>query len=142
MQELGKGTRRPAVVEKSGFRKVGGVGAGFMGASIAYVTAAAGIPVVLIDRDQQAADKGKAVSEKLVADSVGKGRLTKEEGEKLLSLVTPTPDYSALSDVDLVVEAVFEDRAVKKAVIEQVDAVIPAPPIFAPHTPPLTTTPP
>ena len=134
MQELGKGARRPAGVPKTEIKEVGVVGAGFMGASIAYVTAAAGIPVVLIDRDQEAADKGKAVSEKLVSDSVGKGRMTKEEGEKLLSLVTPTPDYLTLSDVDLVVEAVFEDRAVKKAVIEQVEAVIAPTTIFASNT--------
>ncbi|OHV83583.1 FAD-dependent oxidoreductase [Rhizobium sp. LCM 4573] len=134
MQELGKGARRPAGVPKTEFKKVGVVGAGFMGASIAYVTAAAGIPVTLIDRDQEAADKGKAVSEKLVADSIGKGRMTKEEGEKLLALITPTPDYSALSDASLVVEAVFEDRAVKKAVIQQVEAVIPETTIFASNT--------
>jgi 3-hydroxyacyl-CoA dehydrogenase/enoyl-CoA hydratase/3-hydroxybutyryl-CoA epimerase len=134
MQELGKGARRPAGVEKTEIKKVGVVGAGFMGASIAYVTAAAGIPVVLIDRDQEAADKGKAHSEKLVSDQVGKGRMTKEDGEKLLALVTPTPDYSTLADVDLVVEAVFEDRAVKKAVIEQVEAVISEDTIFASNT--------
>ncbi|SMF42716.1 3-hydroxyacyl-CoA dehydrogenase / enoyl-CoA hydratase / 3-hydroxybutyryl-CoA epimerase [Xaviernesmea oryzae] len=134
MQELGKGARRPAGVPKAEFRHVGVVGAGFMGASIAYVTAAAGIPVTLIDQTQEAADKGKSVSEKLVADSIGKGRMTKEEGEKLLSLITPTPDYSALSDAGFVVEAVFEDRAVKKAVIEQVEAVIPQTAIFASNT--------
>lgn len=133
-QELGKGARRPAGVPKSEFKKVGVVGAGFMGASIAYVTAAAGIPVVLIDRDQDAANKGKSVSEKLVADSVAKGRMTKEDGEKLLSLVTPTPDYENLSDADLVIEAVFEDRKVKKAVIEQIEAVIPATTVFASNT--------
>ncbi|MEN3150902.1 FAD-dependent oxidoreductase [Neorhizobium sp. IRAMC:178] len=134
MQELGKGARRPAGVPKTEFSKVGIVGAGFMGASIAYVTAAAGIPVTLIDRDQEAANKGKAHSEKLVADQVGKGRMTKEEGEKLLSLITPTPDYGALSDASLVVEAVFEDRAVKKAVIEAVEAVIPQTTIFTSNT--------
>ncbi|MBB6507811.1 3-hydroxyacyl-CoA dehydrogenase/enoyl-CoA hydratase/3-hydroxybutyryl-CoA epimerase [Rhizobium soli] len=134
MQELGKGARRPAGVPKSEFKKVGVVGAGFMGASIAYVTAAAGIPVVLIDQSQEAADKGKAVSEKLVSDSVAKGRLTKEEGEKLLSLVTATPDYSTLADADLVIEAVFEDRNVKKAVTEAVEAVIPETTIFASNT--------
>ncbi|MGK9054885.1 3-hydroxyacyl-CoA dehydrogenase NAD-binding domain-containing protein [Neorhizobium petrolearium] len=134
MQELGKGARRPAGVPKAEFRHVGVVGAGFMGASIAYVTAAAGIPVTLIDQTQEAADKGKSVSEKLVADSIGKGRMTKEEGEKLLSLITPTPDYSALSDAGFVVEAVFEDRAVKKAVIEQVEAVIPQTAVFASNT--------
>lgn len=134
MQELGKGARRPVGPPKTEFKKVGVVGAGFMGASIAYVTAAAGIPVTLIDRDQEAADKGKAHSEKLVADQVGKGRMTKEEGEKLLALITPTPDYTALSDASLVVEAVFEDRAVKKAVIEQVEAMIPETTIFASNT--------
>ncbi|WJR68185.1 3-hydroxyacyl-CoA dehydrogenase NAD-binding domain-containing protein [Neorhizobium sp. CSC1952] len=134
MQELGKGARRPAGVPKAEFKKVGVVGAGFMGASIAYVTAAAGIPVTLIDQTQEAADKGKSVSEKLVADSIGKGRMTKEEGEKLLSLITPTPDYSALSDAGFVVEAVFEDRAVKKVVIEQVEAVIPQTAVFASNT--------
>lgn len=134
MQELGKGARRPAGVPKSEFKKIGVVGAGFMGASIAYVTAAAGIPVVLIDQTQEAADKGKAVSEKLVAESVSKGRLTKEEGEKLLSLVTPTPDYATLADVDLVIEAVFEDRKVKKAVIEAIEAVISPTTVFASNT--------
>jgi 3-hydroxyacyl-CoA dehydrogenase/enoyl-CoA hydratase/3-hydroxybutyryl-CoA epimerase len=134
MQELGKGARRPAGQPKTEFKKVGVVGAGFMGASIAYVTAAAGIPVILIDRDQEAADKGKAHSEKLVAEQIGKGRMTKEDAEKLLSLITPTADYASLSDASFVVEAVFEDRNVKKAVIEAVEAVIPETTIFASNT--------
>ncbi len=134
MQELGKGARRPAGVEKKKLEKIGVVGAGFMGASIAYVSAAAGIAVSLIDRDDEAAAKGKAVSEKLVADSVAKGRMSKEDGEKLLSLITPTADYSTLSDVSLVVEAVFEDRQVKKDVIEKVEAVLPETAIFASNT--------
>ncbi|PWE57709.1 3-hydroxyacyl-CoA dehydrogenase [Metarhizobium album] len=134
MQELGKGARRPAGIEKSDLKKIGVVGAGFMGASIAYVSAAAGIAVTLIDRDLEAAAKGKAVSEKLVADSVGKGRMTKEEGEKLLSLITPAADYEGLHDVKLVVEAVFEDRNVKKVVIEAVEAVLPEDAIFASNT--------
>lgn len=134
MQELGKGARRPAGVEKKKLSKIGVVGAGFMGASIAYVTAAAGIAVSLIDRDEEAAAKGKAVSEKLVADSVSKGRMSKEDGEKLLSLITPTADYSTLSDVSLVVEAVFEDRQVKKDVIEKVEAILPETAIFASNT--------
>ncbi|OQP85874.1 3-hydroxyacyl-CoA dehydrogenase [Rhizobium rhizosphaerae] len=134
MQELGKGARRPAGIEKQKLAKIGVVGAGFMGASIAYVTAAAGIAVTLIDRDEEAAAKGKAVSEKLVADSVGKGRMTKEDGEKLLSLITPTADYATLSDVPLVIEAVFEDRQVKKDVIEKIEAVLPEGAIFASNT--------
>ena len=134
MQELGKGARRPAGIPKTELKKVAVIGAGFMGASIGYVTAAAGIPVVLIDRDQEAADKGKTVSEGLVQGSVQKGRLSKEEGEKLLSLITPTPDYAALADADLVIEAVFEDREVKKAVIEKVEAHLKEGAIFASNT--------
>jgi 3-hydroxyacyl-CoA dehydrogenase/enoyl-CoA hydratase/3-hydroxybutyryl-CoA epimerase len=134
MQELGKGARRPAGVEPTKFRKIGVIGAGFMGAGIAYVTARSGIPVVLIDRDQEAADKGKAHSEELVKGSIAKSKMSKEDGEKLLSLITATPDYSALADADLVIEAVFEDRGVKKTVTEAVEAVLPEGSIFASNT--------
>jgi len=134
MQELNKGARRPAGVPKTELKKIGVVGAGFMGASIAYVTAAAGFEVTLIDRDIEAATKGRGVGEGLVKDSVGKGRLTQEEGAALLSRITPSADYTDLKDADLVIEAVFEDRAVKKAVIEQVEAVIPETTVFASNT--------
>ncbi len=134
MQELGKGARRPAGQPKTELKKVGVVGAGFMGASIAYVTAAAGIPVTLIDRDIEAAIKGKSVGEGLVKDSIGKGRLTQDEGAALLSRITPSADYAYLKDADLVIEAVFEDRDVKKAVIEAVEAVLPAGAVFASNT--------
>ncbi len=134
LQELNKGARRPAGVEKSDIKKVGIVGAGFMGASIGYVTAAAGINVVLIDRDQEAADKGKATSEGLVTEAVKKSRMTKEQGEALLSLITPTSDYNDIADCDLVIEAVFEDRGIKKAVTEQVEAVLKPGAIFASNT--------
>jgi 3-hydroxyacyl-CoA dehydrogenase/enoyl-CoA hydratase/3-hydroxybutyryl-CoA epimerase len=134
MQELGKGARRPAHVPPTKFTKVGIVGAGFMGAGIAYVTAKAGIPVVLIDRDQAACDKGKAHSEELVKAAISKGKSTQEQGEKLLSLITATPDYGQLSDADLVIEAVFEDRGIKKVVTEAVEAVLPATSIFASNT--------
>ncbi|NBB49746.1 3-hydroxyacyl-CoA dehydrogenase [Rhizobium sp. CRIBSB] len=134
MQELNKGARRPAGQPKSEIKKVGVVGAGFMGASIAYVTAAAGINVVLIDRGMEAAGKGKTHSEGLVAGAVGKGKLTKDDGDKLLALITPSDDYGTLADADLVIEAVFEDRDVKKAVIENVEAVLPEGAIFASNT--------
>ena len=134
MQELGKGARRPAGIAPTKFKKIGVIGAGFMGAGIAYVTARAGIPVVLIDRDQEAADKGKAHSEELVKGGIAKGKVTKEDGEKLLSLITATPDYSQLADADLVIEAVFEDRGVKKTVTEAVEAVLPEGGIFASNT--------
>ncbi|MGY5806940.1 FAD-dependent oxidoreductase [Rhizobium sp. LEGMi198b] len=134
MQELGKGARRPAGQPKTELKKVGVVGAGFMGASIAYVTAAAGIAVTLVDRDMEAAGKGKAVSEGLVKESIGKGRLTQDEAAALLARVTPSADYADLKDADLVIEAVFEDRDVKKAVIETVEAVLPAGAVFASNT--------
>ena len=134
MQELGKGARRPAGIEPTKFKKIGVIGAGFMGASIAYVTARAGISVVLIDRDQEAADKGKAHSEELVKGGIAKSKMTKEDGDTLLSLITATPDYSQLADADLVIEAVFEDRGVKKTVTEAVEAVLPEGSIFASNT--------
>ncbi|MCX8996008.1 3-hydroxyacyl-CoA dehydrogenase NAD-binding domain-containing protein [Rhizobiaceae bacterium BDR2-2] len=134
MQELGKGARRPAGQPKTEFKKVGVVGAGFMGAAVAYVTAAAGIPVALVDRDQEAAEKGKAHAGETVKAAVGKGRLTTDEGNALLDLITPTADYGALSDATLVIEAVFEDRDVKKAVIEKVEAVLPDGAVFASNT--------
>ncbi|MEK1925343.1 MAG: FAD-dependent oxidoreductase, partial [Rhizobium giardinii] len=131
MQELGKGARRPAGIPKSELKQIGVVGAGFMGASIAYVAAAAGIEVTLIDRDMEAAEKGKAHSEGLVKDSIGKGRLTHDEATALLARITPSADYNDLKDVKLVVEAVFEDRQVKKDVIEKVEAVLAEDAIFA-----------
>ena len=134
MQELGKGARRPAGIPKSELKQIGVVGAGFMGASIAYVAAAAGIEVTLIDRDMEAAEKGKGHSEGLVKDSVGKGRLTQGEATALLARITPSADYNDLKDVKLVVEAVFEDRQVKKDVIEKVEAVLAEDAIFASNT--------
>jgi 3-hydroxyacyl-CoA dehydrogenase / enoyl-CoA hydratase / 3-hydroxybutyryl-CoA epimerase len=134
MQELNKGARRPAGVEKSVIKKVGIVGAGFMGASIGYVTAAAGIEVVLIDRDMDAANKGKATSEGLVADAQKKGRMSAEEGAALLALIKPTADYADIADCDLVIEAVFEDRGIKKTVTEQVEAVLKPGAIYASNT--------
>ncbi|TIO99984.1 MAG: 3-hydroxyacyl-CoA dehydrogenase, partial [Mesorhizobium sp.] len=109
LQELNKGARRPTGVPDSKFKKIGILGAGFMGAGIAYVTARAGIPVVLLDRDMESAEKGKAHSDSLISDQVKKGRAKPEEKDRLLSLITPTADYADLAGCDLVVEAVFED---------------------------------
>ena len=134
LQELNKGARRPAGVPETRFKKIGVLGAGFMGAGIAYVTAKAGIPVVLLDRDMESAAKGKAHSDSLVSDQVKKGRAKPEEKDKLLSLITPTADYADLAGCDLVVEAVFEDSAVKKSATEQAEAVLKSSAIFASNT--------
>ncbi|RWM09462.1 3-hydroxyacyl-CoA dehydrogenase NAD-binding domain-containing protein [Mesorhizobium sp.] len=134
LQELNKGARRPAGIPDTKFKKIGVLGAGFMGAGVAYVTAKAGIPVVLLDRDMESAEKGKAHSDSLISDQVKKGRAKPEEKDKLLSLITPTADYADLAGCDLVVEAVFEDSAVKKLATEKAEAVLKSSAIFASNT--------
>jgi 3-hydroxyacyl-CoA dehydrogenase / enoyl-CoA hydratase / 3-hydroxybutyryl-CoA epimerase len=134
MQELNKGARRPANAPATSLKKIGVVGAGFMGAGIAQVSAAAGLQVVLVDRDQETADKGKAGLHKALSDRVNKGRMKSAERDGLLSLITPSADYGALKDCDLVIEAVFEDRKVKSDVIAKIQAVIGDGAIFASNT--------
>ncbi|MGH6768901.1 MAG: 3-hydroxyacyl-CoA dehydrogenase NAD-binding domain-containing protein [Xanthobacteraceae bacterium] len=134
MQELNKGARRPDGVPATKFAKVGIIGAGFMGASIGYVTALAGIEVVLIDRDQDSADKGKALSQKLMTEQVNRGRATTAERDALLARITASADYGALAGCDLVIEAVFEDRKVKAETIKKAQAVIGAKTILASNT--------
>jgi 3-hydroxyacyl-CoA dehydrogenase/enoyl-CoA hydratase/3-hydroxybutyryl-CoA epimerase len=132
--ELEKGARRPAGVPAQAIKKIGVLGAGFMGAGIAYVSAQAGIEVVLLDRDMEAAEKGKAYSHKLVSDQIMKGRAKTADRDALLARITPTADYSDLKDVDLIVEAVFEQQDVKKGVTEKTEAVIGEGVIFASNT--------
>ena len=134
MQDLNKGARRPANEPPTSLKKIGVVGAGFMGAGIAQVSANAGLQVVLIDRDQETADKGKAGLHKALSDRVMKGRMKGAERDELLARIVPTPDYGALKDCDLVIEAVFEDRKVKSEVIAKIQVVIGEQTIFASNT--------
>jgi len=134
MQDLNKGARRPAGVPVATLKRVGIVGAGFMGASIGYVTAQAGIEVVLIDRDQESADKGKAHSEQLIGDAIKKGRATAADRDVLMARITATPDYGALADCDLVIEAVFEDRKVKAEAFAKAQAAMRPATIFGSNT--------
>ncbi|MGB7099498.1 MAG: 3-hydroxyacyl-CoA dehydrogenase NAD-binding domain-containing protein [Xanthobacteraceae bacterium] len=134
MQELNKGARRPAEIPAKPIKKIGVLGAGFMGAGVAYVSAQAGIDVVLIDRDQETADKGKAHSQKLITDQINRGRATSADRDALLAHITATPDYAALKDCDLIVEAVFEDRKVKEEVIAKAQAAIGNQTIFGSNT--------
>ena len=134
MQDLNKGARRPPNEPPTSLKKIGVVGAGFMGAGIAQVTAAVGLQVVLIDRDQETADKGKAALHKALSDRVMKGRMKGAERDELLARISPSADYGALKDCDLVIEAVFEDRKVKSDVIAKIQAVIGDAAIFASNT--------
>jgi 3-hydroxyacyl-CoA dehydrogenase / enoyl-CoA hydratase / 3-hydroxybutyryl-CoA epimerase len=134
MQDLNKGARRPAGEPPSKVKKIGVIGAGFMGAGIAQVSAAAGLQVVLIDRDQETADKGKAALHKALSDRVAKGRMKSAARDELLGFITPVADYAMLKDCDLIIEAVFEDRKIKSDVIAKVQAVISDRAIFASNT--------
>src|ERR671928_900106 len=134
MGELNKGARRPAGVPPTAIRKVGVLGAGFMGAGVAYVTANAGMEVVLVDQTLEAAEKGKAHSHKLMSDQVMKGRAKTADRDALLTRITPTADYAALADCDLVVEAVFEDPKVKAEAVAKVEAVVRPDAIFGSNT--------
>ncbi len=113
MQELNKGARRPANVPPTKVKKLAVIGAGFMGASVGYVSARAGIDVVLIDRDQESADKGKGHAQSVIDDLIKKGRAKESDRDAIMGRISATADYNVLKDCDLVIEAVFEDRKVK-----------------------------
>ncbi|MEM9899153.1 MAG: 3-hydroxyacyl-CoA dehydrogenase NAD-binding domain-containing protein, partial [Pseudomonadota bacterium] len=133
-QAAEKGEQRPKDVPASEIKKVGVLGAGMMGAGIAYVTAKGGMDVVLLDREQDYAEKGKAYSQGIVEKGVSRGKVSKEKGEALLARITPTTDYDALKDVDMIIEAVFEDPDIKADVIKKTEAVIGQDVIFASNT--------
>ena len=133
-EALEKGAVRPKDVPDQRVKKLGVLGAGMMGAGIALVSAQAGIEVVLIDREQEAADKGKAYSATYMDKGIARKKATPEKKEALLSLITATPDVEMLKGCDLIIEAVFEDPAVKAEITKRVEAVIPEDCIFASNT--------
>jgi 3-hydroxyacyl-CoA dehydrogenase / enoyl-CoA hydratase / 3-hydroxybutyryl-CoA epimerase len=112
---------RPSEIERFEPRKVVVLGAGMMGAAIAYVCAKAGLDVVLKDVDQAAADTGKGYSEKLVAKAVERGRSTQQDADALLAKITATTDPAAAAGAELVIEAVFEDPKVKAEVFAEIE---------------------
>ena len=134
MQALAKGDARPAGVPPSTVRRVAVLGAGMMGAGIAYVQAQAGIETVLIDRTQEAADKGKAYSRKLLDKAIARGKSTPEKAEALLALIHPTTDFDAVRGCDLVIEAVFEDREVKADVTRRTEGLLGDDAVFGSNT--------
>jgi 3-hydroxyacyl-CoA dehydrogenase/enoyl-CoA hydratase/3-hydroxybutyryl-CoA epimerase len=121
LQQVNGPRGRSADVETFRSKKVVVLGAGMMGAAIAYVCAKAGIEVVLKDVSQEAADRGKGYSARLVEKGVSRGKTTQEKGDALLALITATDDPAAAAGADLVIEAVFEDPAVKAKVFAEIE---------------------
>jgi len=126
--------RRPAGIASSRVSKLGILGAGMMGAGIAYVSAQAGMEVVLLDTSLEAAGKGKDYSGKLLAKGMQRGKVTQEQADALLARIRPTTDYADLAGCDLVVEAVFEQRDIKADVTARAEAVIGKGTVFASNT--------
>ncbi|MFY4720791.1 3-hydroxyacyl-CoA dehydrogenase NAD-binding domain-containing protein [Streptomyces sp. LaBMicrA B280] len=124
LQAVNSGANRPQGIESREVRKVAVLGAGMMGAGIAYSCARAGIEVVLKDVSLEAALKGKNYSEKLCAKAVSRGRTTQEKADALLARITPTGDAADVAGCDAVIEAVFEDTALKHKVFQEIESVL------------------
>ncbi|MNH51868.1 Fatty acid oxidation complex subunit alpha [compost metagenome] len=133
-QDLDKGAVRPAGVPKSDAKKVAVLGAGMMGAGVAYVQVMAGIETVLIDQTQEAADKGKAHVEELLKKRLSRGQMTQEKFDATLALVTATTDYDHIKGSDLVIEAVFENREIKADVTKRAEAQLAEGAVFGSNT--------
>ncbi|HEX4767173.1 MAG TPA: 3-hydroxyacyl-CoA dehydrogenase NAD-binding domain-containing protein [Lichenihabitans sp.] len=134
MGELNKGARRPRGMPPRRVQKLGVIGAGFMGAGIAYVAAQAGLEVVLTDRTIEAAEAGKARCHKLISDQIAKGRARTADRDALLSRIATTSDDATLGACDLVIEAVFEDPKIKAEVARRVEPRLGAEAVWASNT--------
>lgn len=121
MNKVNGGASRPQGVEPQLTKKVGVLGAGMMGQGIAYVSAMAGIEVILKDISEESAAKGKAYSEKLLAKRVAKGRMTEEKKAAVLALIKPTADDNDLQGCDLIIEAVFENIELKNKITQSTE---------------------
>ncbi|MCW2597562.1 MAG: putative fatty acid oxidation complex alpha-subunit [Jatrophihabitans sp.] len=124
LNSINAGGSRPDGFEKRPIEKVAVLGAGMMGAGIAYVSARAGMQVVLKDISLEGAEKGKAYSQKLLDKAVGRGKLDEAKRNEILALITPTDDYADLAGCDFVVEAVFEKVSLKHEVFQATEAVV------------------
>ena len=134
MQDLAKGARRPAAEPPAKVKKLGILGAGFMGAGVAYVSARAGIEVVLVDRDMESADKGKAHSAGLMDRDIAKGRAGEADKAALLGRITASADVADFAGADLVIEAVFENRELKAEMLPKAEAQLKKGAILASNT--------
>jgi 3-hydroxyacyl-CoA dehydrogenase/enoyl-CoA hydratase/3-hydroxybutyryl-CoA epimerase len=124
LQAINSGRLRPEGVERFSATRLGVLGAGMMGAGIAYAAARAGIEVVLKDVSAEAAEKGRAHSAALLDKQVSRGRVTSEEKDEVLARIHPTADPADLAGCDTVIEAVFEDPSLKATVYAEVQDVV------------------
>jgi 3-hydroxyacyl-CoA dehydrogenase/enoyl-CoA hydratase/3-hydroxybutyryl-CoA epimerase len=122
MGRVNRQAARPAGVVPRRFTRVGILGAGMMGAGIAYAQAMAGIETVLLDVSGEAAERGRQYTQKLLDKRVAQGRMSADEAAAILGRISPTADFDALAGCELVIEAVFEDRAIKADVTKKAQA--------------------
>ncbi|MEM6965319.1 MAG: 3-hydroxyacyl-CoA dehydrogenase NAD-binding domain-containing protein [Bacteroidota bacterium] len=134
MQAAKKGKARPKNEPRYEVKKLGILGAGMMGAGIAYVSAKAGMEVVLKDVTMENAEKGKAYSTVILDKAISRGRSTEEKKQAILSRITPTDDPAKMEGCDLVIEAVFEDPKLKDKVTKQTEAVLASDKVYASNT--------
>ena len=134
LQKAKKGIARPKTEPAYEIKKLGILGAGMMGAGIAYVSAKAGMDVVLKDVSQEGAEKGKAYSKAILDKAISKNRSTPEKAEALLSKIEATTDPASMKDCDLVIEAVFEDPKLKAIVTAETEAVLGTDKVYASNT--------
>jgi 3-hydroxyacyl-CoA dehydrogenase/enoyl-CoA hydratase/3-hydroxybutyryl-CoA epimerase len=134
LNEIKAGGSRPNDIPTYTTKKVGVLGAGMMGAGIAYSSAICGIEVVLKDISQQAADKGKAYSEALLKKRVSRKQMTEEKMQSVLSLITATANASDLDGCDLIIEAVFENQELKAKVTQEAEQFLAHEGVFASNT--------
>ena len=134
MNEANKGASRPKDQPKTDVKKVGILGAGMMGAGIAYVSAQAGIQVVLKDVSVEAADRGKDYSRNLLRKGVERGKVDPAKVDGILSLITPADQYTVMQDCDLIIEAVFENRDLKATVTREAEPMLADGGVFGSNT--------
>ena len=121
LNQINGGASRPKDIPPQKTEKLGVLGAGMMGQGIAYVSAMAGIEVVLKDISLEAAEKGKAYSENLLNKRVERGRMSAEQAQQILALIKPTAENDDLDDCDLIIEAVFENMALKHDITKELE---------------------
>ena len=134
LNEVNKGVGRPKGIDKTDVKKVGILGAGMMGAGIAYVSAMAGIQVMLKDVSMEAAEKGKAYSKAILDKAISRGKMDSLKAEGILNLITPTDNYAEIEGVDLIIEAVFENWELKATITKDSEPLLAEGGVFGSNT--------